>query len=129
MGCAPKLEVKDFHAAKQYYHMRNYQAARVAFKNFNREWPNSKYREDAMYFILKSDYDLAMNSVESKKLERLNEAIKSYHNFADAFPQSVLLDRGRKTAQEHRGCTRSRDPNEHTMSNKNFERRQDHHHP
>jgi outer membrane protein assembly factor BamD len=86
-----KLEVKAFHAAQQYYKMRNYQAASVSFKNFNREWPNSRFREDAMFSILKSDYELAINSVESKKLERLKEAIKSYHNFADAFPQSVLL--------------------------------------
>lgn len=86
-----KLEVKAFHGANQYYKMRNFQAASVAFKNFNREWPNSKYREDAMYFILSSDFELAQNSVETKKLERLNEATRSYHNFADAFPQSALL--------------------------------------
>lgn len=91
-----KLEVKDFHAASQYYHMRNYQAAGVAFRNFNRQWPNSKYREDAMYFTLQSDYYLAMNSVEAKKLERLKEAVRSYHNFADAFPQSVLLEEAGK---------------------------------
>lgn len=87
-----KLEVKDFHAANQYFHMRNYQAAGVAFRNFSRQWPNSRYREDAMYFTLQSDYHLAMNSVESKKQERVAEAIRSYHNFADAFPQSVLLE-------------------------------------
>jgi len=94
-----KLEVKDFHAANQYYHMRNYQAAGVAFRNFNRQWPNSKYREDAMYFTLQSDYYLAMNSVEAKKLERLQEAIRSYLNFADAFPQSVLLEEAGKLHQ------------------------------
>lgn len=87
-----KLEVKDFHAANQYYHMRNYQAAGVAFRNFSRQWPNSRYREDAMYFTLQSDYHLAQNSVETKKKDRLEEAIRSYHNFADAFPQSVLLE-------------------------------------
>ena len=86
-----KLEVKAYHAAQQYYKMRNYRSAGVAFKNFNREWPNSRYREDAMFFTLRSDYELAINSVETKKLERLKEAIKSYHNFADAFPQSALL--------------------------------------
>lgn len=87
-----KLEVKAFHAANQYFRMRNFQAAGVAFKNFAREWPNSKYREDAMYFTLQSDFELAINSVETKKLERLKEAIRTYHNFADAFPQSVLLE-------------------------------------
>ncbi len=86
-----KLEVKDFHGADQYYRMRNYQAAGVAFRNFSRKWPNSRFREDALFFTLQSDYLLAINSVESKKLDRLKEAIRSYHNFADAFPQSALL--------------------------------------
>lgn len=86
-----KLEVKSFESAMQYHHMRNYQAAGVAFRNFNREWPNSKYREEAMWLILKSDQELAVNSVESKKRERLNEAIRSCRNFTDAFPQSPLI--------------------------------------
>jgi outer membrane protein assembly factor BamD len=95
-----KLEVKGFHAAQQYYKMRNFQAAGVAYKNFNREWPNSKYREDAMFFTLQSDFQLAVNSVESKKLERLKEAVKSYHNFADAFPKSALSPDAEKLNQE-----------------------------
>jgi outer membrane protein assembly factor BamD len=86
-----KLEIKSFEAAMQYYHMRNYQAAGVAFRNFNREWPNSEYREEAMLLILRSDHEMAVNSIESKKRERLQEAIRSYRNFADAFPQSPLM--------------------------------------
>jgi outer membrane protein assembly factor BamD len=86
-----KLEVKAFEGAMQYYHMRNFQAAGVAFRNFNREWPNSQFREEAMWLTLKSDHELAINSVEAKKRERLAEAIRSYRNFADAFPQSPLL--------------------------------------
>jgi outer membrane protein assembly factor BamD len=45
-----------------------------------------------MFFTLKSHYQLALQSVESKKLERLQDAVRAYHNFADAFPQSVLLE-------------------------------------
>ncbi len=95
-----KLEVKSFHAASQYYKMRNYQAATVAFTNFNREWPNSRFREDAMFYALRSYHQLAINSVENKKLERLNEAISAYHNFADAFPQSVLMEDAGKLNKE-----------------------------
>jgi outer membrane protein assembly factor BamD len=98
-----KLEVKAFHAADQYFRMRNYQAAGVAFRNFVRDWPNSKFREDAMYQLLRSDHQLALNSVESKRLERVQEAIKSYHNFADAFPDSAILPDAEKI---HRDLTR-----------------------
>lgn len=95
-----KLEVKSFHASRQYYKMKNYQAATVAFNNFNREWPNSKFREDAMFYALRSQYLLAQGSVEGKKVERLNDAITAFHNFADAFPQSVLLDDALKLNKE-----------------------------
>jgi len=91
-GLRSKLEVKAFHAAAQYNRMRNYQAASVAFKDFVRVWPNSKYREDAMLTILKADTELAMNSIESRRAERLKEAIRSYRNFADAYPQSAVFD-------------------------------------
>lgn len=83
-----KLETKAYMGGLQYHRMRQHQAAGVAFRNFVREWPNSRYREQAMMHILQSAYDLAMNSVESKRLDRLDEAIASYRNFADAFPES-----------------------------------------
>ncbi len=86
-----KLEVKSYHAASQYYRMQNFQAAGVAFRSFVREWPNSRFREDAMLLLLKSDHQLAVNSIDEKRLDRVQEAIRSYHNFADAFPQSVVL--------------------------------------
>lgn len=87
-----KLEVKDYHAAEQYYHMRNYQAASVTFKEFMRKYPNSDFREDAMMRVLRADHALAMNSVEKRKEERLREAIRSYRNFADAYPEGVERD-------------------------------------
>ncbi len=99
-GLRTKLEVKAFHAADQYYHMRNYQAASVAFRDFIRVWPNSKYREDAMMIMLKADAALAMNSIESRRVERLREAIRSYRNFADAYPQSAVLDDAEKLHEQ-----------------------------
>jgi outer membrane protein assembly factor BamD len=95
-----KLEVKAYDAAQQYFHMQNYQAASVALRNFNREWPNSRFREQAMLDILHADQELALNSIESKRRERLNEAIRSYRNFADAFPQSASLAEAERINKE-----------------------------
>lgn len=86
-----KLEVKAFQGGEQYYRMRNYQAAGVCYRTFARDWPNSRFREDAMLRIVQSDHFLAMNSVPSKKKERLEDGIRSYTNFADAFPNSPKL--------------------------------------
>lgn len=95
-----KLEVKAYHAAEQYYHMRNYQGAGVAFREFLRQYPNSRFREDAMMRVLRADHALAMNSVENRKVERLQEAIRSYRNFADAYPQGVELEDAKRLHKE-----------------------------
>ncbi len=95
-----KLELKSFEGSLQYYRMQQYQASGVAFRNFNKQWPNSVYRERSMLYILRSDHHLAVNSVETKRLERLNEAIGSYLNFADAFPNSQRLAEAEKLHQE-----------------------------
>ncbi len=95
-----KLEVKAYHAAEQYFHMRNYQAASMAFKDFMRQYPNSDFREDAMMRVLRADHSLAMNSVESRKEERLREAIRTYRNFADAYPNGVERDSAEKLLKE-----------------------------
>ncbi|HRH37756.1 MAG TPA: outer membrane protein assembly factor BamD [Flavobacteriales bacterium] len=95
-----KLEVKAYHNAEQYFHMRNYQAASIAFAEFMRVYPNSDFREDAMLRILQSDHLLAIDSIESKKVDRLRAALRSYRNFADAYPQSVDKDVAERIQKE-----------------------------
>lgn len=86
-----KLEEKDFHSALQYERTRNYRAAHVALEEFLRKWPNSDHREEAMLILLRADHELAMNSVADRKEERIRDAIRSYHNFVDAFGESSRL--------------------------------------
>ncbi len=86
-----KLEKKDYFGAKQYLRTRYYSSASDAMQGFLRKWPNSIYREDALFSILQADHDLAMNSVEAKKAERVEAGIRSFNTFADAFPNSTRL--------------------------------------
>lgn len=86
-----KLEKKDFFGAQQYLRTRHYEAASQAFSSFLRKWPNSVYREEALFSILQADHDLAMNSVESKKAGRSEAGIRSFNTFADAFPESARM--------------------------------------
>ncbi len=87
-----KLEVKEFEGVRQYHKLRNYQAAGVAAEQFLRTWPNSRFREDAMFLSAESAVLLAENSIESKREERLRAAIKSCDTFADAFPAGERSD-------------------------------------
>lgn len=83
-----KLETKAFENAKLYYHTENYKSASIALKSMLDDYPASTYREEAMYLIVKSDFLLAENSIDAKKVERYEQTIKSYVNFVATFPES-----------------------------------------
>ncbi len=91
-----KLEKKAFEIAKLYNKIANfesedYEAAMKAFDNFLLDYPGTSFREEAMYFRFDSAYRLAINSVEHKRGNRLNTAIKYYISFQKAFPESQYI--------------------------------------
>lgn len=83
-----KLVYKSYLNARLYYDFGNFKAASIALENSLREYPDSPYREELMYMLLKSKYLLAVNSVEDKKVERLSSALDEYFSFVDEFPDS-----------------------------------------
>ena len=86
-----KLEKKSFEIAKQYNNISDFKAAINSFNNFLLEYPGSVLREEALYFRLDSAYQLAMNSVEYKKLGRLKTAQNYLDSFVGNFPDSEKL--------------------------------------
>lgn len=82
-----KLEVKDFLNSKQYYKVRRFKSAIVALNDFLTKYPSSEFVEDAKFTILESYYYLAINSIESKKLERFDEGMEAYIDFIDNFAE------------------------------------------
>jgi outer membrane protein assembly factor BamD len=86
-----KLEKKGFENAKQYYKMRQYKAAIVAFDNFKLNFPDSKYVEEAQYLTVVSQYELAEQSVLNKQEERYKEVVEMYKQLVDQYPNSGFL--------------------------------------
>ena len=86
-----KLEMKAYEIAKQYYKISDYKAAIHSFKSMFNDYPDTKYREELSFLIIKSGYLLAINSIETKKEERLKAAIDAYQSFVDVFPKSSYL--------------------------------------
>ncbi len=86
-----KIVYKSFLSAKLYYDMGYYKSAVIALNNSLIDYPNTKYREELKYNLFKSKYYLAVNSVEEKKRERLNDSRDEYYTFADEFPESKYL--------------------------------------
>lgn len=87
-----KLETKAFDNARLYYNMAEYKAAQQAFMNFAKEFPDSKFREEAAFLQVKSAYLLALNSIDTKKPERIKTTMDLYLKFIDAFPKSKYLN-------------------------------------
>lgn len=92
-----KLELKDYDIFKQYFNLSDYyqqagyKSAITSGKNFIKEYPDSKYVEEVAYMIIQSYYLQAINSIPSKKVERLDQAIESYLKFVDLYPKSNFL--------------------------------------
>jgi outer membrane protein assembly factor BamD len=91
-----KLVYKSYISGKLYYDLKNYKAAVVALSSSLKDFPDTKYREELMYMLLKAKYLLAVNSVEEKKRERLSSALDEYFTFADEYPESKYMKEAEK---------------------------------
>lgn len=86
-----KLEIKEFEISKLYYKTENYKAAIVAFENTVKNYPNSVFKEECLYYILKANYLYANYSISSKKMSRFQSAVEAYDNLISEYPQSKYL--------------------------------------
>ena len=86
-----KLEIKSYLNSKQYYKIFKFKAAIIAINNTLADFPETEYREELTFLILKSNYLLAENSIKKKKLQRINDTIDAYYTFVDAYKESKFL--------------------------------------
>jgi outer membrane protein assembly factor BamD len=85
-----KIEKKEFEIAKQYYNIYDYRAAIKSLDNFVGEFVGSKFREEALYYKFLSSYEIAINSVESKKLQRLSDLKQLHNNIVRYYPETLF---------------------------------------
>lgn len=99
-----KLEFKAYENAKQYYKMADYKAANVAFENVLNDFPSTKLADKIYEYILKSKYELAVNSVYDLKKDRIENAIAFTKQVEREMPNSAnaktALDLRNKLAKE-----------------------------
>ncbi|MBL4755593.1 MAG: outer membrane protein assembly factor BamD [Flavobacteriales bacterium] len=86
-----KLETKAFRNAVLYFHLGEYTASIVSFGNVIKDFPDTHYKEEALFYILKSNYLMAVNSIESKKKERFQATIVAYNVFESYRPAVAEL--------------------------------------
>ena len=64
------------------------------------DYPGSIHREEAQFLILKSSYELAINSISSKFEERLRNTIDAYLVFKDNYPSSQYIKQATKINEQ-----------------------------
>ena len=93
------LVEKEYKNAKLYYDLgtyfgnctsggNNYEACIVTAQNALRDYPYSNKREEFSILIMKGKYELAKMSVESKQLERYQDAEDECYGFINEYPDS-----------------------------------------
>lgn len=95
-----KLEHKSFANAKLFLDIGDYQAAVIAFRNSEKDFPDTKYAEEMDFLIIKAQYLYAKNSLEIKQEERYNETIQEYQRFVEKYPKSTYLEQANELKQE-----------------------------
>ena len=74
-----------------YYDIEDYNAAITALNNLVADYPTIDNQSEIQFLILDSNYKLASNSINSKKMERINNTIASYLFFAKNFPEDTRI--------------------------------------
>ncbi len=87
-----KQEIKATENGKLYFDLRQYQAAILTFENLLKDFPETDRAEWVRYFIARSSFLLAENSVIDKKKERLEETIERANEFLSRYEGSEYTD-------------------------------------
>ena len=83
-----KLVDKSYLTARLYYDLGQFRASIIALNNSLEDHPDTRYREELMFLLLRSHFLLAENSVPSRRLERFQATVDEYYSFIGEFPTS-----------------------------------------
>jgi outer membrane protein assembly factor BamD len=93
-----KKERKAFEVAKQFTklgksYILDYSVSAIAsLDNFISDNPGSIYHEEALYLKILATTNIALNSTENRKKERLEEAKMAYNNLFKYFPETKYAE-------------------------------------
>ena len=96
-----KLAFKELLATRLYYNLgtymgNNFQSSVITAQNALKNYPYSKYREEFMYYVIQSKYELAMVSVEEKLQGRYRDVVDEYYNYMNEYPEGKYVKQVKK---------------------------------
>jgi outer membrane protein assembly factor BamD len=83
-----KLEKKAFEIAELYFKMGDYESTIVSCDNLLLEFPDTEYKEDVLYIVLRSYFSYAKMSIVKKQKERFSKAVESYEKLMYGYPDT-----------------------------------------
>lgn len=83
-----RLRKKSLESGRLYMKMEDYQAAILAFSNTIKDYPELENKDEIEMTLIKCQYMMALNSVDSKKAARMYEVKTRYQEFVRTFGQS-----------------------------------------
>ncbi len=86
-----KLQTKSYNNAYLYYKLGYYKAANISLKNSIKDYPDSPYREEILYYTAKAAYIYADKSVPEKQQERFLNAKTDIADYIKAYPTGKYL--------------------------------------
>jgi len=97
-----KLAYKELLAVRLYYNLGNYvlgapfpggnyTSAVITAQNALRTYPFSYHKEDFMFYIIRSKYAMADQSIDEKKELRFRDVIDDYYAYKNEFPDGKYL--------------------------------------
>ena len=96
-----KLALKELYSVKLYYDLGdysiisfsggNYLSCVITAQNAIHSYPYSKYREEFMYYMFRSRYEMAVRSVDEKKDSRYRDVREEYFAYTDEFPEGKYI--------------------------------------
>jgi outer membrane protein assembly factor BamD len=94
-----KLSLKAYNTAKLYFNMGEYKSAIISLKNASNDFPEMIQKEEVDFLIVKSNFLLAKNSIETKQEERYNNTLKAFEDFSEQYLESSKFMREAKDIQ------------------------------
>ncbi len=100
-----KLAYKELLNARLYYNLglyggNNYKACITTAENALRDFPDTSYRDDLVFIILKAKAKEASLSVEEKMKERYSEVIDEYYRYANEFANGKHIKEANRILRE-----------------------------
>ncbi len=86
-----KLETKAFRNAGLYLKTGHYRAAANSYQQLLRNYPDTRFAEEASFLVVKSYYLYASNSIPSKQMERFLSAEEAYKDFTYMYRESKFM--------------------------------------